>query len=79
MKLVTELEFCVHPEKSCLIPSQEIVFLGNVLNSVTMTIKLTKEKKQKVMKACKTLETRAEYPICEVAQVIGLMVQCFHN
>ena len=41
VKLVTEIGFCVHPEKSSLIPSQEIVFLGNVLNLVTMTINKT--------------------------------------
>ena len=77
VKLVTDLGFCVHPKKSCLIPSQEIVFPGNVLNSVTMTIKLTSEKKQKVLKACKTLQTQAQHTIREVAKVLGLLVSSF--
>lgn len=59
VKLVAELGFCVHPEKSCLIPAQEIVFLGNVLNSVTMTRKLTHEKKLKITKASKTLQRQS--------------------
>ena len=77
VKLVTELGFCVHPEKSCLIPAQEIVFLGNVLNSVTMTIKLTDEKKLKIKNACKTLQIKSQYTIREVAKVIGLLVSSF--
>ena len=78
VKLVTELGFCVHPEKSSLIPSQEIVFLGNVLNLVTMTINKTdKGEKQKVMKACKTLQRQPTYTIREVAKVIGLLVSSF--
>ena len=77
VKLVAELGFCVHPEKSCLIPAQEIVFLGNVLNSVTMTRKLTDEKKLKIKKACKTLQRQSQYTIREVAKVIGLLVSNF--
>ena len=77
VKLFTELGFCVHPEKSCLMPSQEIVFLGVVLNSITMVIKLTMEKKQKVMNACKALQVQSKYTIQEVASVIGLLVSTF--
>ena len=77
VKVMTELGFCVHPDKSCLVPSQEIVFLGNVLNSVTMTIKLTSDKKQKVMHACKTLQLTATHTIREVARVLGLIVSSF--
>ena len=60
-----------------MIPSQEIVFLGIVLNSVTLTIKLTSEKEQKVLKACKTLQTQARHTIREVAKVLGLLVISF--
>ena len=34
------LGFTIHPEKSILVPTQEIEFLGLVLNSVGMKIKL---------------------------------------
>ena len=34
------LGFTIHPEKSVLVPTQEIEFLGLVLNSVGMKIKL---------------------------------------
>ena len=37
-----------HPQKSVLIPGQEIVFLSFVINSLSMTINLTVEKKEKI-------------------------------
>lgn len=67
----------MHPEKARLIPSQEIVFWGNALNSVTMTIKLTEEKTQKIAKACKALQIQPNYTIREVAKVIGIMVSSY--
>ena len=42
LKQFVDLGFCAHPEKkSCLIPSQEVTFLAVVLNSITMTVRLT--------------------------------------
>jgi hypothetical protein len=61
VKLGGEIGFCVIPEKSCLIPSQEIVFLG------MSNIKLTEEKNsQKIVKACKALQIQPNYTIREV-------------
>ena len=37
-KLITELGFIAHPEKSVTVPSQSLVSLGFILNSVTMTV-----------------------------------------
>ena len=44
--------FVVHPEKSVLVPSQEIEYLGFIINSVTMTVRLTTEKKKKIFDLC---------------------------
>ena len=41
-----KLGFIIHPIKSQFIPSKELITLGFILNSATMTIGLTKEKKQ---------------------------------
>ena len=46
--LFTGLEFVINVEKSCFIPAQQINFLGFVLDSVSMTIALTEDKKAKV-------------------------------
>ena len=42
-----KLGFVVHAQKSVLIPNQSLVFLGFVINSVTMKISLTDSKKGK--------------------------------
>ena len=42
-----DLGFYIHPEKSILTPTQEIIFLGYHINTLRMTIALTFEKKQK--------------------------------
>ena len=49
----------------------------NVLNSITMTVRLTMEKKQKIKNPCTALQERSKYIIREVANVIGLLVSSF--
>ena len=46
--LSLELGFTIHPEKSVLVPTQQIIFLGFVIDSIKMTITLTEEKKQSI-------------------------------
>ena len=77
LKLFADLGFCPHPEKACLIPSQEVNFLGVMLYAITMTVRLTMEKKQKIKNACTALQDRSKYIIREVASVIGLLVSSF--
>ena len=53
VRLLGDLGFAIHNEKSVLIPSQVLTFLGFVLNSVTMTMtmQLTDSRKQKLKNA----------------------------
>ena len=67
----------VHPEKSVLIPTQEMEFLGFLLNSINMTIQLRPIKAERVWLACQSLLDKSQMTIREVAQVIGLMVSSF--
>ena len=41
VELLQSLGFIIHPEKSVLVPTQEVEFLSFVLNSLEMKIKLT--------------------------------------
>ena len=43
--LFLKLGFILHPEKSNLVPSQSLMFLGFRLDSVAMIVSLTQEKK----------------------------------
>ena len=57
--LFSKLGFTIHPEKSVFVPSQELIFLGFKLNSFTMTVELTSEKKARLASACrKILESK---------------------
>ena len=58
-------------------PMQEITYLGFVINSQTMTIMLTHERKQKLLNACACLLEKTAEKIRTVASCIGLMVASF--
>ena len=55
MSLLRNLGFTIHPIKSSFVPSQEIIFLGIVINTQHMTITLTNEKKVKIHEYAKKL------------------------
>jgi hypothetical protein len=76
-KLIDKLGLVAHPEKSVFIPTQELVFLGFVLNSVTMQVRLTPEKATKLEQACQELLTQQQPTVRQVARVIGLLVSSF--
>ena len=48
LECLESLGFVIHPDKSIFIPTQEIVFLGFIINTVDMTVRLTVEKKTKI-------------------------------
>ena len=74
VSLFEKLGFLPHLKKSVFEPTQKIIFLGFVINSVTMTISLTPEKALRICTACKKLSAKSECSILEVSQVIGLLV-----
>ena len=52
MSLLQSIGFTIHPIKSSFVPSQEIIFLGFVINTQHMTITLTNEKSMNMQKSC---------------------------
>lgn len=54
--LVEKLGFLVNYEKSVLKPAQKIAFLGNIIDSVKMTVTLTAERKENILYECKKLQ-----------------------
>ena len=77
VQLLKNLGFVIQEEKSCLNPSQQLEYLGFVLDSVTMTVKLTHARVEKVVKACEKLLNDSHPTILNLAEVIGLMVSSF--
>ena len=75
--LFDSLGFTIHPDKSVFIPSQRLVLLGFIIDSVAMTITLTPEKALKVKEACSTLLAQGLLTIRQVACVIGKIISSF--
>ena len=74
---IDTLGLVTHPAKSAFIPSQQLVILGFVLNSVTMTITLTQEKALALQTGCTTLLNTAFPSIREVAPVLSIAIDAF--
>ena len=55
IQMFISLGFIIHTIKSILIPTQKLVFLGFVLDSVLMRVYLTPEKSRKVTSVCSDL------------------------
>ena len=64
----------MHPEKSVLKPTQEIEFLGFIINSLTLSVRLSASKSTKVQTACQNLLDSKHITIRDMAHVIGLLV-----
>ncbi len=77
VKLLDALGFVPHPKKSVFIPTQTLVFLGFLLNSINMTVSLTSEKAKKLKSAVSCLLSCETPSIREVAQVLGLIISIF--
>ena len=74
VELLERLGFVVHDVKSVFTPSQSIVFLGFELNSRSMTVTLTPEKKLSLVTKCQGLKDKKVASIREVSRVIGSLV-----
>ena len=75
--MLQSLGFTIHPEKSVLTPTQNLVYLGFIINLKDMTLKLTEEKKQKIYDFCTKHFEISKPTIQYVAQVIGIVVVSF--
>ena len=69
-----ELGFTVNVGKSQLVPVNEILYLGFLINSIAMTLHLPADKLMKIISACKTLLAKHQPSVRDVAKVTGLLV-----
>ena len=65
--LLDKLGLVVHLEKSTFMPTQVLTILGFVINSVAMTIQLTREKATGLQNVCSELLENSSPSIREVA------------
>lgn len=77
VSLMSDLGFIVHDVKSVIEPVQNIVFLGNHIDSIDMIVYLTESRKQVLLQECRHLRGRQIVKIREVARLVGLIVASF--
>ena len=70
IKLLKELGFLIHPDKSVLTPSHTIVFLVFVISSKDMTLSLTDEKKNKTKTLLMNCLHSRQISIRELARIL---------
>ena len=74
VRLFIALGLHVHPDKCILIPSQEILMLGFLINSLLMTVKLPLEKKERLRDLCMQILHGTRFTIQCIASLIGSLV-----
>ncbi|XP_068675354.1 uncharacterized protein [Montipora foliosa] len=77
VNIFQDLGFTIHPEKSILVPTRKLTFLGFILDSQFMRISLTAGKADSLKAAAHALLLRKSPTIREAAEVIGKMVASF--
>ena len=71
--LLGNLGSVVHPEKSVIVPSQESL----KINSVTMTVRLTTEKKRKIFDLYRGVLLKEPFVIRLVSKLLGKFISSF--
>ena len=77
LRLLQELGFIINQKKSVIVSSQQIVMLGFVICSRSMTVRLTEEKASKTKDLCLELLSMKQPTIRFLAQVIGKICSSF--
>ena len=72
--MLSDLGFIIHPDKSVLVPTQNIVFLGF---SIDMPVSLTKEKAQKIKTAILDFLRARRSTICDLCKIIDMLIASF--
>ena len=72
--LFEQLGFTVNKEKSVLTPTRTLTFLGFILDSVRMEVRLTEEKKQKLVQVSEQILDTEQPSVRDVAGLVGMMV-----
>lgn len=81
-KIVTLLErlgFLINLNKCSQHPSQQLIFLGTLLNTATMSLSLPKEKLDPIQQGARQLHTQGKGTLQELATLLGRMSHAAQN
>ena len=75
IKMLDNIGLVIHPEKSVFIPQQQITFLGFVIDSLKMIVRLTDDKIRKIKEILQcTINNSHSVKIRDIARIIGYMI-----
>ena len=74
MELIDSLGLTIHPDKSIIVPTQCIEFVGFLLNSVEMSVRLAPRKVKNLIDLAERLLKADQVSIREFSKLIGTMV-----
>ena len=77
INLLRNLGFTIHADKSILEPTQQIEFLGFLIDSNQMTIRLSEKKTIALKNKIKSFLAHQTRTVRELASVIGSIISCF--
>ena len=77
MHTFDSLGLITHPEKSVLIPTQRLTYLGFILDSKEMKIYLTPEKTDRLIEHCVDILKKPKSTVQEIASLVGMMTAGF--
>ena len=69
--------FTIHTKKSVLEPAQFIEFLGFVIDSTTMSVKINTDKSKNILNLLETFLSNLQPKIRDLLSVIGTLVSLF--
>ena len=72
MDLLVNLGFRLDMEKSVLIPTQRVIYLGMVIDSLTMTFSLPEGKVSAIVQKATILKSKNQVSVREIYQFIGM-------
>ena len=76
-QFLTSVGFTIHPEKSAVKPTQIVEYLGFLLNSTKMIVKLTDKKALRIIDVCKQFFSKDKvFTIRQVSSLVGSLVAC---
>ena len=71
--LLQHLGFVINFKKCVLEPTQEIDFLGMIVNPTTMTLSLPQQKVQKIKSQCLEVYRAQEITLLELTRLLGTL------
>ena len=74
VKALRSAGFIIHPEKSVFQPTQEIQYIGFILNFRDMTVRITSEKACNIKILCNKMLKKQKISIRQVAKLVGKLV-----